>query len=234
MTHLVNDMFLNKRITAKQKYGILICLPKSQPSPTPDTYHPISLLNTEHKLLARIMVHRLKPILAEQLSTGQHCGIPGRSILDALPTVRDVIVYHETTQTTFCLLSLEFDKHLIAYRTTICSNCYYDTGSSTWFLETANHVWPNTCVGANKWYPCRNNRHPKWNKARMPTKYVPKCNVTTPSCETPGGITPRYEDRTAASEDNGLSIPRWCIGFRHGPNNLHYNPTCHQHIRTGQ
>jgi hypothetical protein len=110
LTQLVNDMFLNKCITAKQKQGILTCLPKSQPSPTPDTYRPISLLNTEHKLLAHIMAHRLKPTPAEKLSTGQQCGIPGRSILDALATVYDVIVlvYHETTQTTFCLLSLDF------------------------------------------------------------------------------------------------------------------------------
>ena len=43
------------------------------------------------------MSHRLKPILAKQLSTGQNCGITGRSILDALATVRDVIAYHEST-----------------------------------------------------------------------------------------------------------------------------------------
>jgi hypothetical protein len=110
LTHLVNDMFLNKCITGQQKQGILTCLPKSQPSSTPDTYRPISLLNTDHKLLAHIMAHRLKPSLAEKLSTGQQCGIPGRSILDTLASVRDFIVrvYHETTQTTFCLLSLDF------------------------------------------------------------------------------------------------------------------------------
>jgi hypothetical protein len=88
--HILNDTFFNRHIAAKQKQGT-ICLPRSNPSPTPDTYRPISLLNTEYKLLAHIMAHRLKPTLAEKLSTGQYCGIPGRSIFDALATVRDVI-----------------------------------------------------------------------------------------------------------------------------------------------
>jgi hypothetical protein len=75
LMHILNDMFLNRHITVNQKQGT-ICLPKSHPSTTPDTYRPISLLNTEYKLLTRIMAHRLKPILAEQLSTDQYCGIP--------------------------------------------------------------------------------------------------------------------------------------------------------------
>jgi hypothetical protein len=108
MRQILNDIFLKKHITAQKKRGILICLPKTQSTSTPDSYRPISLLNTEYKLLARIMAHRLKPILAEQLSTCQYCGIPGRSIVDALATVRDVIAYHETTRTPLCLLSLDF------------------------------------------------------------------------------------------------------------------------------
>jgi hypothetical protein len=108
LKQLLNEMFLKKHIIAQKKRGILICLPKTQSSSTPDSYRTISLINTEYKLLARVMAHRIKPIFAEQLSTGQYCGIPGRSILDALATLRDVIAYNDTTRTPLCLLSLDF------------------------------------------------------------------------------------------------------------------------------
>jgi len=68
-----NQMFLQKHILPRQKQGILICLPKSHDSHTPDDYHPISLLNTEYKLLAWVLACRLRQILADQLSTSQYC-----------------------------------------------------------------------------------------------------------------------------------------------------------------
>jgi hypothetical protein len=43
LTQLLN-MFLKKHITVQEKRGILICLPKTQQSSTPDCYRPISLL----------------------------------------------------------------------------------------------------------------------------------------------------------------------------------------------
>jgi hypothetical protein len=126
-------MFLKKHITAQQKRGI-ICLPKTQQSSTPDSYRPISLLNTEYKLLAPIMAHRLKPILSEQLSTGQYCGIAGRSIL-ALATVRDVVAYHETTRTPLCLLSLDFRQAFDRISHDYLFGVLQRYGISPWFVE---------------------------------------------------------------------------------------------------
>jgi hypothetical protein len=47
-------MFLDKHISRRQKYGIIVCLPKSTSPRTLEDYRPISLLTTEYKLLARI------------------------------------------------------------------------------------------------------------------------------------------------------------------------------------
>jgi hypothetical protein len=81
------------------------------------------------------MAHRLKPILAEQLSTGQYCGIPGRSILDALATVRDVIAYHETTRTPLCLLSLDFRQAFDRISHDYLFQVLGRYGISPWFVE---------------------------------------------------------------------------------------------------
>ena len=119
MTQLINNMFLNKSITEKQKRGILICIPKHPQAETLEAYRPISLLNTEYKLLARIMANRLRPLIEEQLPTGQYCGVPRRSIIDALTTIRDISAYHEMTRTPLCLLSLDLKKPLTEYHMNI-------------------------------------------------------------------------------------------------------------------
>jgi len=64
--------------------GINICCPKPHDSYIPDDFLPVSLLKTEYKLLARILTRRLRPILADLLSTSQSCGVPGNSILEPL------------------------------------------------------------------------------------------------------------------------------------------------------
>jgi hypothetical protein len=65
-------------------------------------------MNTDYKLLARIMVRRLTPVLEEQLTSSQYCSVPGKSILEAVSVLRDVVANAELTRTPLCILSLDF------------------------------------------------------------------------------------------------------------------------------
>jgi hypothetical protein len=58
LLQLLNNMFMNN-ISSRQKHGIIVCLPKGNGDPTPEGYRPISLLTTEYKILARILVCRV-------------------------------------------------------------------------------------------------------------------------------------------------------------------------------
>ena len=108
---LLNQMFLHKQVTLRQKHGIVVCLQKSHDSNTLNGYLPITLLTTECILLARIMPRRLRPILEEDyLRRSQYCAVPGNSIFDAVVTVRDAITYFETSRTPQCMLTLEFES----------------------------------------------------------------------------------------------------------------------------
>ena len=143
LTQVLNDMFLHKRITMQQKQGIIICLPKASHGDTPHQYRPISLLTTEYKLLARIMAHRLQVILEDQALTGQYCGMPHRTILDALATVRDLIAYHETEKIPLCIVTLDFqqafDRIAHEYLFTILE-CY---GVGKWFIDRIRVLYEN-------------------------------------------------------------------------------------------
>jgi hypothetical protein len=83
----------------RQIHGIIVSLPKSNGHKTPDGYRPITLMKNDYKILARIMAQRLIPALEEQLTSGPYCAVPGKSILEALPVLRDVIAHAEVTLT---------------------------------------------------------------------------------------------------------------------------------------
>jgi hypothetical protein len=101
-------MYGESQITDQQKFGITVCLPKSQNVQSMDEYRPLTILNTDLKLLTRIIVNRLKPWMPNLLTNSQHCGIAGSSIFDTLATFRDVVAYAEETRTPMCVLSLDF------------------------------------------------------------------------------------------------------------------------------
>jgi Reverse transcriptase (RNA-dependent DNA polymerase). len=119
MLALFNRMYLDGRIMEQQKHGIVVCIPKTDTTTTPADYRPITLLNTDYKILARITVNRLRLLTCyTRVST---VGVPGNTICDAVATVRDAIAYAP-----LCNLSLDltaaFERisHTLLFRLLKC------------------------------------------------------------------------------------------------------------------
>jgi len=92
-------MYSTGNIREQQKHGIVACIPKTTAPKTPPNHRPIALLNSDYKILARIVASHLRPVLAELLHQSQHERMHGGDIFDAVVTVRDPIAYAEKTQT---------------------------------------------------------------------------------------------------------------------------------------
>jgi len=108
LLQIMNKMYSEQPLGAHQVRGLMVCIPKrSNPTRISD-YRPLTLLNSDYKILARVLANRLKPILQDIISPQQHCGIQGTSIFEAVATIRDVIAYAETSQTPLCVISLDF------------------------------------------------------------------------------------------------------------------------------
>jgi hypothetical protein len=90
------------------KHGVIICLPKPSDAQTPTDYRPIILLNTDYKLLPRIIAHRLRPVMREHIRKNKLCGVPGNTIFEAVATGREAIAQTEITHTPLCVFSLNF------------------------------------------------------------------------------------------------------------------------------
>jgi hypothetical protein len=99
MLHIRNKMFTNGNTMASQKHGIVVCLPTT-PRPTcPDDNSPLTLLNADFKLLARITANRIRPLINDLIHPSQHCGVQEINILGAISAVRDTIPHAELTNT---------------------------------------------------------------------------------------------------------------------------------------
>ena len=81
------------------------------PAPTTiNEYRPLTLLNADYKLLARLLSDRLRPWLNHILRGSQYCGRQGCTIFDAVATVRDVIANANNTQSPLCIVTIDFQE----------------------------------------------------------------------------------------------------------------------------
>ena len=103
-------MFTNGPILARQVQGQIVCIPKKSQAEKIGDYRPLTLLNADYKILARIIANRLKPLLQEISNPHQHCGIPGTTVFDAAATIRDAIAYAEMKKVPLCAVSLDFQS----------------------------------------------------------------------------------------------------------------------------
>jgi hypothetical protein len=105
---ILNEMFIDGKITDAQKKGLLVCVPKiPNPRGLLDC-RPLTLLNADYKLLTRIIANRMQPWLGTTLRPSQYCGMRGRTMLEALATVRDAIANAQYSKAPLCVVTLDF------------------------------------------------------------------------------------------------------------------------------
>ncbi len=74
-----------------------------------DDYRPITLLNTELKILARVLANRLQLVISDLIGSEQTFAVKGRSIQDNLHLIREVLEGIEDG-TKAALISLDQSK----------------------------------------------------------------------------------------------------------------------------
>lgn len=93
--------------------GVLTMLYKGKGSRLKlENYRPITLLNSDNKVLAKIMANRLNKVMGSIIAPTQAYGVPGRDVVDTLCTIRDVVKQmQEVGGAVLCLdLNKAFDR----------------------------------------------------------------------------------------------------------------------------
>ncbi|KAI5323749.1 hypothetical protein L3X38_032821 [Prunus dulcis] len=86
---LVNDFFTNNIPLQDLNHTNITIIPKVDSPETVNHYRPISLCNVSYKIITKILVNRLKPLLSKCISRNQGAFGPGRSIFD------NILIAHE-------------------------------------------------------------------------------------------------------------------------------------------
>lgn len=112
--HLLKSLtygLLVGQLSTEQKRGVITLIPKKGVDRKQiRNWRPISLLNTDNKILTKAMSIRLQPVLNEILHGDQTSFLPKRYIGENLRTIQDVIDFTDASSTPAFLLALDFYK----------------------------------------------------------------------------------------------------------------------------
>lgn len=76
-------------ISSKIALLCLVLIPKVENPETVSNFRPVSLCNIVYKVISKVIVNRLKPVLKDCISKNQRAFSPGRSIMD------NILIVHE-------------------------------------------------------------------------------------------------------------------------------------------
>ena len=98
--------------------------------PKPDTdktkvtnYRPISLLNSDYKILTKTLVRKIEPFIESIIHRDQQYSIPGRNIQNHTHLLRDIVLYSTHKNTQLAILSIDQQKA-------------FDRVDHTWLMKT--------------------------------------------------------------------------------------------------
>jgi len=98
-------------LSIEQRRGVLTLLPKAGKDLTKiKNWRPISILNVDYKIYAKILANRIKPVLPSIINRDQTGYIQGRLIGENIRTVKDIIDYYKGVNTDAVLLFVDFEK----------------------------------------------------------------------------------------------------------------------------
>ena len=111
LTDMFNHWFAHGAIPGSVIKGMITLLKKggSYVWEELDDYRPITLLNTELKILARVLVNRLQLVISYLIGLEQNYTMKGRSIKDNLHLVREIVEGLKDT-TEAALINLDQSK----------------------------------------------------------------------------------------------------------------------------
>ena len=109
---VLHDSFQHQHsLPASMTQGVISLLYKGKGSPSLlDSYRPITLLNTDYKLLAKALATRIGPAMQHVIDPTQTAFVPGRWIGDNVLSHLEEVEYLQQTGQSGCMVFLDFSK----------------------------------------------------------------------------------------------------------------------------
>ena len=86
-----HSFFNSKHLLKEQIRTFIALIPKTDRPESVNDFRPITLCNSSYKIISKILVNRLKPILGSIVSEFQNAFVPGRQMVDNCLVAHEVI-----------------------------------------------------------------------------------------------------------------------------------------------
>lgn len=91
VTKAVQDFFKTGKLLKKINNTYIILIPKTTNPSCMKEFRPISLCNTIYKIISKVLVNRIKPLLVKFISPSHKGFVQGHQILDAAIATHEII-----------------------------------------------------------------------------------------------------------------------------------------------
>lgn len=91
LTRLYNEIILSKSYPESLKYAVIKLIQKNTSSVSINNFRPISLINTDQKILSHILAERLREPLNKIIGTHQSAYLPNRSMHTSILKIRKAV-----------------------------------------------------------------------------------------------------------------------------------------------
>ena len=110
LVNVLNSCFDAGCLSLSQRRGVISLSFKKGDRLDPKNWRPISLLNVDYKLAARVIAGRLLKVIHLVVEKDQTCRVPGRYIGENVALLRDVVYYSTSFAVPVAVLSLDQEK----------------------------------------------------------------------------------------------------------------------------
>ena len=149
-THIVS----NNKMSITQRQGIITLIPKKDKDrELLKNWRPLSLLNTDYKIIAKCIANRIKKVLPNIIHSDQTGFLPNRFIGENINRIISLIHYSKVKKINPCLVTVDFEKafDLLEKKYVLESLKYFNFGPliCNWINIFYNDI--SSCVINNGW-----------------------------------------------------------------------------------
>ena len=146
--------FLNDKLSVEQRRGVLTLIPKKDSDLRMlKSWRPLTLLNTDYKILTKVLANRLQNVADEIVSHDQSGYIKNRYIGENLRTISDIIEYCTLFNKTGILTLIDCEKAFDTIKWSFLHNTLLAMNFGNNFCKWIKIIYTDICSC------CMNNGH---------------------------------------------------------------------------
>ena len=107
---MVMKVLEDGRMPESMLKSVIVLLYKKGDKHELKNWRPISLLNVDYKVVAKVLANRLRAVAEKLVGEEQVCAVPGRSIAESLVSLRDVLWLCKERRQEVAVLAVDFEK----------------------------------------------------------------------------------------------------------------------------